>query len=850
MTPASDLKATDGRPLRLNDIRRIILFSDDDVFEITRFEALSTDDARAPAQIERAAIEPRDFGSGRAPLTHDFSRPIDLSPYDEILIEGVATTETPIWVLLRIDDGQSSDYASRYNLEVELPSGPFRLRASLGGLRSPSGRVLDPSDVRLVDFWFDDDDATIEVTRFEARSAPRLPNGAIGYSFGHPDASVPPGFERIGPQDPRIFGEISAVARPTPDPLVANGLRGVRAIRLDDVPPGDYRVTVWSEDPGEWEYLPHPLRRVIRANDVEIRRDETNPRDWIAERYLRGLAREHTPDDDAYTAYGAFRGEPRSAQVPVGSEGLRIELGGDTNAATYISAILIEPAVGGGAAERAVEEARSEWYREFWRLDPSWRESAGADAPMAATLTIAPSGAFEITGPDGAPTGRVRAAVAPGTGVRVTIEAVSEAQTDASARIVAPSFGAVELEGMLWTGHWRLERRLPGDTILSLADNTLLPTGAAPIHVDRPRRYEMWFEAPADAPPGLYTGALEITTPLGVFSAPIDIEVLDVALPPTADPAGFYLVEAPHLEWFAGEPLDRQRQAACDVRFMIRFDLRGSAPAVTTPRLGNTLATTLDLRLANDLGLAPPWLVYGPMQGLQFEFAPGDGAALLATVETELRTAGSAAPAWSVADELSNPGNPATEQFWPWVEAIRAASPGVILAGHINSPSDRAYLDAFDVVLTNGGFGLDAATIADLADRGLKVWFYNTFQPRVTAGYWLWATEGDRYVQWHARMPTADPFDPIDGREGDVQALLPSVEICPPLPGVHRDFLRLAEGVVDQRWLLWLDAQTSPEADALRRRLRARADDGWAETARAGDSEMARIRAEIMALVE
>jgi hypothetical protein len=67
-------------------------------------------------------------------------------------------------------------------------------------------------------------------------------------------------------------------------------------------------------------------------------------------------------------------------------------------------------------------------------------------------------------------------------------------------------------------------------------------------------------------------------------------------------------------------------------------------------------------------------------------------------------------------------------------------------------------------------------------------------------------------------MPTADPFDPTDGREGDVQFLWPSPGLCAP-PDLDADLLALAEGQEDLRWLAWLDAAPGPEAAALRARL-------------------------------
>ena len=74
------------------------------------------------------------------------------------------------------------------------------------------------------------------------------------------------GMERIGPRDSRVKGSgVKAIRRPAPDPVVANGLQGIEQLRLAH-PPGRARVTLFTEDPGEWEDLPAPLQRRIRIN--------------------------------------------------------------------------------------------------------------------------------------------------------------------------------------------------------------------------------------------------------------------------------------------------------------------------------------------------------------------------------------------------------------------------------------------------------------------------------------------------------------------------------------------------------------------------------------------------------
>jgi hypothetical protein len=77
-------------------------------------------------------------------------------------------------------------------------------------------------------------------------------------------------------------------------------------------------------------------------------------------------------------------------------------------------------------------------------------------------------------------------------------------------------------------------------------------------------------------------------------------------------------------------------------------------------------------------------------------------------------------------------------------------------------------------------------------------------------------------------MPTADAFDPTDGREGDVQFLWPTPGLCAP-PDLDADLLELLAGQEDLRWLAWLEIAPGPEAAALRRRLRREVPATWRE---------------------
>jgi hypothetical protein len=93
-------------------------------------------------------------------------------------------------------------------------------------------------------------------------------------------------------------------------------------------------------------------------------------------------------------------------------------------------------------------------------------------------------------------------------------------------------------------------------------------------------------------------------------------------------------------------------------------------------------------------------------------------------------------------DEPANMGG--DTQAAAAAEKLRAAAPGLKLAGQFNEPDDWRYLRTVDVAIVNPGFGVDAATIAQVKARGREAWLYNTGAPRFTAGLWLWTTGATR----------------------------------------------------------------------------------------------------------
>jgi hypothetical protein len=758
-----------------------------------------------------------DLGAGKLPLRFDPGQPAAFAAEVEIRIAGTVEGDAAVVVVLRIDDGKSSSYATRYNEERTLPPGPFRWTLPATGLLTASGRLLNHGDIRRAFLFVGKGDGRVVATRFDTAPAPRLPGTAKGFSLGDKTAPLAAGFERIAPDDKRIeAGKASAVRRSAPDPLVASGIRGVERLRLP-WPAGPARITLWTEDPGEWELLPHPLERRIRVNGRDVLSVRMTPQEWLEKRYLRGIKDEHGPTDDAWSAYGLHRGGRITADIEVGADGIVIELAGSGAPALYLGAMLVEPA-GTTAALEFVEAQRAEWYRSNWPI------VAGRAADAIPQVRIGTQ--VNTT---------LKATAAPDTGLRLRLSVVTDtASTKPIATVEPPALAGSQMAARIWSGQRRLERRNANDTVLALSDNMLAGAAAAfPLRPGEPRTYEIWLDVPANASAGLWKGTFLVGDPAAPTRVPIEIDVLPVRLPPVTKPAGYYLDEAPHATWFPGQDDVRNRQIECDLALMQSLGLTGSAPALATPTMAPGRFEA-DMGRARTAGIAAPWLGYTPAKRVLGTHGVQAGASIIARVEQELRAKGDAPPVWSVADEPSNPGHPET-QLREWVSALRAAAPLAKLAAQLNTPADMRLAALFDVLIVNDGFGLDLKTLRDASAKGRDLWLYNTAQPRLTAGLWLWRSPASRYIQWHARMPTADPLDPTDGREGDVQMIYPSAQTCPANPTIHRDLLDMAEGVIDQRWLLWLAAQPAPEARALAGKILETTGDLWAQVRKQAD---------------
>jgi hypothetical protein len=106
------------------------------------------------------------------------------------------------------------------------------------------------------------------------------------WKFGPQDAETPPGFEKVNTDDPRLKGaNLRGVHRPGGDPLTSSGIIGIRNFQ-GDLPNGQWRVMLITDDLGEPETTLAPLGQTVRVNATTAQLSETDPSNWLGRAYL------------------------------------------------------------------------------------------------------------------------------------------------------------------------------------------------------------------------------------------------------------------------------------------------------------------------------------------------------------------------------------------------------------------------------------------------------------------------------------------------------------------------------------------------------------------------------------
>jgi hypothetical protein len=767
---------------------------------------------------------------------------------DELLLSGRNPHGRPITLVLRLDDQQSDAYPSRFNREWRLPPGDFLLALPLRGLRSGDGRLLNRSQLRRLYVFVEDGAEPLQLTALELNSV-ELPSNVLAWDFGAVDSPCQAGFRCVGPGDPSLTGvALEARQRPYSDALLAGGIRGIEQLRLP-LAAGRWRLRLWREDPGEWEYLAHAGRRQIRHGPNVLLDEQRNGQQWYAQRYLAGRQREWQPGSTAWDNFGQWRGEAVEFEVTVAADGLTLNLDGDGSDARYLAGLLAWP-LDAGAAQAQGAVARLDAYRAQ-RFNQAWSVSAPVLPAASPSLRLQRTALDHWLAPS--------ATLAPlqsAAGGQVHLALRIDAQQDDPAPVLLiqpPQLDNQRLPLEVRFGHWRLQRPQASASLLEAEAGQLrADLSGLQLQAGLPRRLLLSLRIPADARPGRYAGQVQLASHGEFALYNFSVEVLASALPPLSQGVGLYHENLPVAGWFSelGPAVAAQQQ--CDWQSLRGLGMNRIAAGLATPTNDIELLNLLaQVRGLQDIGFSGPQLAYAPLKRLRAGL--GDDASLtqLGRAAAALQKAQLPPLWWALADE---PPRESLPDLLAYAARVHQLGP-LAVAAQLNHPEQALLLPQVDVALVNAGFGADRADIQGLQAAGKQAWLYNLGHERLAAGFYLWRSGANGLLQWHARMPTADPFDPTDGREADFNYLWPEPlrsDLTSPCVAQDIDarLLQLSQGVEDLRWLGWLDQQAATNADAaqLRRQLLAQVPSEWAAAQQLDESTLDGWRAAMLQL--
>ncbi|HHQ4643260.1 TPA: hypothetical protein ACSP3W_001521 [Aeromonas veronii] len=757
---------------------------------------------------------------------------------DELVIEGHNPSARPQTLILRIDDEASVNYRSRVNLERIVAPGTFTQRFALSEWRTSQPRALALDKLTKLYLFMADNAPSMTIHRWYWEPGLTLPEGTIALDLGAAAAPRFTGFESLSPGDPRLIGHPTPILRPSGDALVRDGLRNLDGVRLD-LAKGRYQLTLWLDDPGEWEYLPHPFERSVLVNGEPIWAEQWQPQEWLTQRYLAGQSREALPNPDPWQLFGARQGGPVHVTLNHPGGPITITLVGHSPDAKYLAGLLLAPypaptskealpnsgkdlAVLADATASVLTKQR-QLFLEKWTLAPyspapaSQQLSLTPITDAAPTLQIAPLSAADALQQAAQPVLAAR-------GSQLLLEFAIHAATDDPAPLLViqpPEQAGSPLALTPYYGKWHLVRPQASGTLLAPSDQELVEGIAGlTLLAGVPRRLVLQITVPRDAPAGHYLGNIQLLSQQQLVQLPLTIEVLPLTLPAASKPVGIYVEAPPYLNWLSPNPEALKEQIAaasrCDLQRLAKLGISGLSPALPQDEAGMREV----MGEAVGLGFVPPLLAYTPLKRWG-----GDPVSQLEQWQTRqqgLTASGLPPVAWSLFDEPDLAILPAITSL---AREMKRRDPAVIRAGHFNHPGQVGLLAEVEIALFNAGFGADKTDVARVRQHKVTPWFYNLGTPRA-AGFYLWQSGAEGYLQWHGRMPTALPYDPTDGRESDFMLLGP--QACE----AHRlshDLLLLQQAIEDLRWLAWLEqeARYQVEAALLLERLRDQLPTRW-----------------------
>ena len=725
-------------------------------------------------------------------------------------LTGINTSHKNTLIIIEIGKHKAA-YRNRINQERGVLPGPFSIQVYPYGFRTPKGNKLTFSAHTRVKVFTLDKEA--EIAEFKLKQLNTSASKVLyAFDLGPEDQTVLQGFESMTPSHPLLAHtlkvrqkKLNPFTRLSLDPLVRDGISGITSLKLP-LPAGKWRLHLWTEDVGYWQTLPEQVERRIRINGQDREYQHNPPWQWVKQRYTQNKFRlsqfGQLTNLTSWRAIGQYRGGYKTFDVEAENGDLIIELAGANKMSTTITGLMIEKREQHYLTD--VNFTRAQWFNARWPLLP-FSQTKQPNSPRHYRITK--NNPLFIALP-----------LAQGM-------LLDNLSWRASPLIIEKRLYLPQLERNL--GSFNAN---PAGSFLAIKPLLITASNTYKQHLGK---LHLTIKTPNNLAPGTYKIQLIDKLSQQILHT-LSIQLLDIDLADLDKPIGVYLDLAPHLFLSYERKGMADKQLQCDLETLANLDFTGVAPHFPVPK-NAVLQQSYQTRIQGllSLGFQPPFLDYAGLKNLRYQFGQDETSqklkALSQVIDHKPRSL-----AISIADEPSNASSKgfALTQMASLVDKSYVQTeqaPALLKAAHLNNPKDRRWLGELDIALINHGYGVTRQSIQNIRNQDVQVWLYNMTNKRLAAGFFLWKYKLNGYLQWHARMPTADPFDPTDGREDDQQLLPVMAELCAKVADLHPDLIEIAEGITDHKWLNWLDkmSKTSTPAFKLRQQLLQKVPNSW-----------------------
>ena len=744
---------------------------------------------------------------------------------NQLHIEGVNNSASAAIVIIRIDNKQSKNYYSRYNKELTVLPGKFVFDLPLNGLLTSAKDKLTLPFTKLI--IFDSSDKNITINKLTIEASPVAPDNVLALDFGEADSAIFPGFNKVTTASNYLAGKLRTKVRVSGDALIKDGIDGIDSIKTP-WKNGTWKLSIWLADQGEWEYLAHFLSRKIVVNNNVFISQVFDWQQWVKQIYFAGGHKEAIIDGDLWEVIGKRRNGMITKTIEIDNNQLDIKLLGVAEA-KFVSALVLEP-VDSNFAEQTEDLCRQKFLAKWPVKVVNYTQQSQASITDTSKIT-------KIDG---------SYIAAKDTVLNLCFEIDGIDDDNPFVHVAAPQdANGNTLTPVVRYAHWRYERPYPNASVL-VASDSYLRTDIATMRLSKkvPRKLYTQVYIPADAQHGLYNANLQLVAGSKLYSKDFSIRVLNFKLPKLSQSVGLYLEPPPYYHWF-----NMQQQVqdlfVNDLSFLAQLGFTTVAPALPTP---NSKLNILDFKnmvqQQVDHGFNDIILAYAPLKRLLTTANEQEAASYLLSLHEILGEELFSKVYWSVFDE---PHTTKIQQITNNINWLSQLPIEIKTAGHANNSKQNKLLTKVDLLLINHGLQLNKKRISKLTKQ-TEVWLYNMENPRIAAGFYLWKQQLSGYLQWHAQMPTADPFDPTDGREGDLMYLYPPELSNGEYRNIHRRLLDIHEATLDLRWLNWLQkqAKANDETEKLLKNINKIIPDNWSSAKKIATDKLQEMRSQII----